>query len=426
MTTSSPLMRWRPIEVLCACKLGLAAALLALGSLAQAQDQPRWGGEVAVSGWSSNRVLDDRRGLAAARVALTLDWRPTTTLQLRADAWTAGDSHRTPSGKRALAGAKEAFAALRTPCAPALGKRVVAWGRADAINPTDQVTPSDYRRLVPEESEQRKGVWGLHLNCALGQGRLQGHVIDPRAFHSVPYGAQPGLSVLEERPRVRPTLALKYDVTGSGLDWSLSTINGTDLHPTLVLRGQDSAGLRLGQTGTPMRLVGADAAFSQGSRVWRAEAAWVDYENSADPWVARRRSWASAVLQVEWSFGERQSLSLQGFVKRLRGSAAVRQQPVLLAIDHAQGLLANEVDRNQRGLTLRYAWPLVGERTDAELLLIGSQPRNDAFVRLRITHALNDQLRLTLGADGLDGPADSYLGNLRRNSAVFAEISHSW
>jgi len=321
---------------------------------------------------------------------------------------------------------REALLAWRGPCEPAVGKRVVAWGRTDVISPTDQLTPTDYRRLTPKDPERRLGVWGLHLNCSIGSGQLQAHVIDPRSFHRLPYAAQAGVAVLDERPRARAATAVKYEVMGSGLDGSISAIEGIDPHPTLALRGADAAGLRLGQTATRMRLLGADVAVSEGSRIWRAEAAWVDYENVPSSPQAQRRPWASAVLQVEWAASATDTLSLQGFVKRLRGEAPRTSNPTLAALQQAQGLLANELDRHQRGWTLRWARRFAGERMELEVLLVHALPRDDGLLRMRWSHTLSDSLRLSLGAEHYFGPTDSYLGNLRRNSLAFLEVGHVW
>ncbi len=38
-----------------------------------------------------------------------------------------------------------------------LGKQIIAWGRADGINPTDNVSPCDFTLLLPFEDDQRFG-----------------------------------------------------------------------------------------------------------------------------------------------------------------------------------------------------------------------------------------------------------------------------
>src|SRR5258706_7925967 len=39
-----------------------------------------------------------------------------------------------------------------------VGKQIVPWGRADGINPTDNLTPRDFVVLLPFEEDQRFGI----------------------------------------------------------------------------------------------------------------------------------------------------------------------------------------------------------------------------------------------------------------------------
>lgn len=44
-----------------------------------------------------------------------------------------------------------------------VGRQIVVWGRADGINPTDNLSPRDYTRLVPDETDQRLGNDAIKL-----------------------------------------------------------------------------------------------------------------------------------------------------------------------------------------------------------------------------------------------------------------------
>lgn len=45
-----------------------------------------------------------------------------------------------------------------------IGKQIVVWGRADGINPTDNLTPHDFTVLLPFEDDQRFGTTALKLD----------------------------------------------------------------------------------------------------------------------------------------------------------------------------------------------------------------------------------------------------------------------
>lgn len=401
------------------------AAALALGlSLPALATLPQLSGELALSGWSSNRMLDDRRGEWVARAHLATDWEMGDDIQIRAEAWAISAPERL-DGRREDAGLREAFIRLGDmPCGPTLGKRVVRWGKTDGINPVDQLSPINFRRLAPETSDQRTGVWGAHLNCELGAGQLQTHVLDRFGFHQVPLPKTEGVTLVETTPSLHPTIAVRYDVLGSTADWSIAAIDGHDLYPTLALDAATPGVVTT--TATGMRLLGGDVAVTRGSHVYRGEVAWVDYQQPGQPLAARRHSHIAAVGQVEWWLADGQALAAGMFVKRLRGHDMADDNPLLDGLQTAQALLSNEVHRTQSGLTVRYARPVAEARGELELFAIWMRPDDAGFLRARYGYAISDHLRISAGFDVFAGPADSYLGNLGDNSLAFAQISYAW
>lgn len=401
------------------------AWLAAAPGLAQGAP-PSLSGELATGIWSSDRLLDDRRSVAAARLSLKLDWSWSGGLKLWADAFADSAPERL-DGRRWNRGLRELFfEARRWPCAPALGRRLVIWGRADGINPTDQVAPTDYLRLTPEVADQRTGSWGLHLDCRAGGGRLKIHVLDRFELSEVPLMLPPGTLFRADRPRTRPTVAMRYERLGSTADWSVSFIDGYDLLPTLAIREVTPMALILGREATAMRQVGADLALVRGPLAWRGEAALTDYRQRDDPQVARRRPHASLIGGAEWAMGDLRTFSMQGFWRRRLQAPAVATDAPAAALQRAQGLVDGDLDANQYGLTLRYAQPLFAARGNLDLFAVRAEPRGDWMLRGRVRHRLNDALQLQTGFDVLRGPRRSYLGNLRPNSLWFVELDCAW
>ena len=54
------------------------------------------------------------------------------------------------------------------------GKQIIVWGRADGINPTNQLTPIDLRIRSPEEDDRRLGNWALRANLNFNPVRIEG------------------------------------------------------------------------------------------------------------------------------------------------------------------------------------------------------------------------------------------------------------
>src|SRR3989338_3899592 len=42
-----------------------------------------------------------------------------------------------------------------------VGKQIITWGRADGVNPTDNLSPKNYTLLLPEEGDRKTGVASL-------------------------------------------------------------------------------------------------------------------------------------------------------------------------------------------------------------------------------------------------------------------------
>ncbi|MFG6439812.1 hypothetical protein [Roseateles sp. LKC17W] len=407
-------------------RLGWVATALLLPAAVAMAAPPRFSGEVGASVWSSDRRLNDDKGIAVGRAKLAGEWAPSDLFSLRVEGTVMSAPERL-DGDRTSTRLKELFVESRSlPCLPSLGKRFVSWGKTDALNPTDQLSPTNHRRLAAKDTEQRQGVWGLHLNCTAGPGRLQAHLLDRFRFNDVPLSRRARVEFKEDKPRLRPSAALRYETMGEAADWAVSFIDGHDLHPTLTLRSMSAQGLLIGLDATRMRMVGGDIAITHGSMVYRAEAAWVQYPNLVAGLHAQRRPYASAVVQAERGLGDRETIAIQAFAKHLRGQVEVTGHPVVDGLQIAQGLLSNELDRRQYGLTLRYARPLWESRADMDIFVVYTRPRGDWMVRGRLNHALSDSLRLSTGIDLFRGPVDSYLGNLRANSLAFVELSTAW
>jgi len=387
---------------------------------------PQLNGEITSGLWSSNRMLDDRHAVSSNRLKLNFYWQASDNLQLRSSV-SARSSPERLDGKREGAGVDELYIRNRNwPCTPALGKKLVIWGRADGINPTDLVSPTNYRRLTPETNDQRTGNWGLHLDCAAGQGRLQMHVLDRFRFNDVPLRATPGVQFIEQDSSVRPTLAIKYDVLASSADWSVSFIDGHDPFPTFALRNITPQGITLGQYATRMRMLGSDLTLVRGETAYRAEIAWVDFQQASAASVARRRPYISLIAGAEWYLGDRETMSLQGFLRHLRSVSTPSSDPLLEQIQEAQSLVSNELDTKQYGITFRYARPLLDSKAAMDIFAVWTKPRGDWMLRGRLKYALTDSWRINTGFEFFRGPGNAFLGQLRKNSLTFVEASYLW
>ena len=144
--------------------------------------------------------------------------------------------------RRSYLGVKESTLAVRGgPLEITLGKQILAWGTADAYNPTDRINPYDY--LDPFDNE-KMGVWAAAARLTVGPTSL--------VFVTVPFftpsrlpllrsrwtpEAPPGFTAVVDHP-VRPDqdasatqYAARLRATVAGWDISASYYDGFDHVP---------------------------------------------------------------------------------------------------------------------------------------------------------------------------------------------------
>jgi hypothetical protein len=112
-------------------------------------------------------------------------------------------------------------------------------------------------------------------------------------------------------------------------------------------------------------------------------------------------------------------------VTRYRSPFAI-QDPLARAVAVQAALLANQLDHIQHSFSLRVSNRWFRETLEAELAGIVSVSRFGWVLRPRVTYALSDRWRLTVGGDLFGGDRLSFLGNLRENSAAFVELRWSF
>ncbi|HET9446221.1 MAG TPA: hypothetical protein VFO35_08190, partial [Steroidobacteraceae bacterium] len=173
--------------------------------------------------FSSSKALDDESGFFGA--ALQLKAFPTVNERLDGKIEARLLNSAVGKGAPTRASVLEAYATVRFLKADLrVGKQVVPWGRADGINPTDNLTPRDYTLLLPFEDDQRFGTTGAKLDLFISPEHTLTLFASP-AFEpaKVPL---PHVAGRIHRREPAHTLAnthggVRLNNVGEGLDWSL-------------------------------------------------------------------------------------------------------------------------------------------------------------------------------------------------------------
>jgi hypothetical protein len=148
-------------------------------------EQVRFSGSVRSGYWSSSRNLGDRAHLATAALWLKAESRVTSQVDLTVEGWVRSDDlFREQASWGEL---REAYLDLRRDNVDIrVGKQIIVWGRADRLNPTDNLTPRNFTLLAVEDDDQRVGTPAVRLSYFLDRFSLTGIWLPHFAPHVIP------------------------------------------------------------------------------------------------------------------------------------------------------------------------------------------------------------------------------------------------
>jgi hypothetical protein len=391
------------------------AALLAMPAEASAQDNLNFDLTAAAGIWSRDFNLPKDPWVAASSVKLGLRWSPSEQISARADvlgyATIGADRDR---GRAEIRTAAVSYEGERVSLRA--GRQIEAWGRADRLNPTDNLSPRDYRILSNDDDDQRLGVTMVRAGMAIGDKlQLTGYWL-PEFRPTELIFPLPVTLVRDDRDRDTGQFAAKLDSRGGAVDWSLSWYEGRDRIYDFAL-----GGTVLVQRYNRIRVIGADLAGATGPWGYRAEAAYTHtaFDAVANPLVRRPEFWA--VAGVDRSFGSGIYANVQASFRRVFRFAdrvATSGQRARSQVD----ILRFQQDETQFGLStnLRYSWD--DRRWSAEALALHYIERGQGLVRFEVKRQLTPVLSLRARAQKFFGPQDSFFGRVAPASAVNVEV----
>jgi hypothetical protein len=395
-------------------------------------DLVRWaavGGSLRAGYWSASRDLDGREHLPTAALWLKAQPRLGRNATLVLDGWVMNqDLFREEATDGIL---REGYLALDLGAVDVrIGRQIIAWGRADRINPTDNLTPRDFTLPVPDDDDQRRGTASIRARAHRGSLSLTAVWLPefiPDTVPIRPLGA--GVHLRERRPG-QPTgqWALKVEQTGTAVEWSVSYFDGFDLRPDLGVDRIEPSGPELLLRHHRIRVVGADAATTVGRFAFRGEVAYTRTEDvdGDDPSV--KNPFVFLVLGVERTFRESLTVNVQYLLRYTvdHRSPFEIPDPLTRRVAIEAATISRELDPVQHGASLRVSRKWLHETLETEVVAVAGLTRLDYAIRPKVTYAFTDRLRGTLGADLFGGDRHSLFGYLRRASGAYAELRWSF
>jgi hypothetical protein len=381
-------------------------------------------GSLRAGYWSSNRRLDDETNIGVASAWLKLDKKLDSGIGLFAEGYLANED--VFGERRDTSRLREGYVeGRRGQFDVRVGKQIIAWGRADRLNPTDNLTPRDATLLAGDIDEDRfgslaaKASWNFDAYTSITGAWIP--EFRPNVF-GLP--ARPGVSFQENIPDSSRQWALKLDQSGKDIDWSVSWFDGFDLNSDISPGPSIPSGQVVNLDHHRIRVLGADAATTRGAFRFALEGAYVDTEDAdgTDPYT--KNPFVYAVFGVERDYPDNFTVIVQAFareVMRYSNPEAIAN-PAARAIAVQQAVVNNQYDRTQQGLSLRIDKKWFNETLEAELAGSALLNRDGYSLRPRLIYLYSDSIKFITGYEYFKGSETTTYGLLEKNRTLFAEI----
>jgi hypothetical protein len=398
-----------------------------------ADTSANWFGRAGVTGsvragyWSSTRNLDDEAPLGAGMFWLKISRRLSDRVSFLSEGWVA---LRGPLNDGDTAGElREAYVDLRLGRLDLrAGRQIIAWGRADGINPTDVLSGQQFALLTPDDADRRLGTTSVRASYYVGDVSVTGVWLPEFRGHEFVLPAPPpGVALVQDGRRWPGNQwAVRAEQTGRAVDWSISYFDGMDMAPDLVATGSsDAPAIRLAHH--PVRVFGADLATNAGRVGLRAEGAFIETADSQgrDPFT--KNPYVFIVAGADRTFGGQLNLNVQYIFRYVREDPPPAEGTDFASIVAAQQAIVNsQARRAQHGASLRIAYKWLHDTLEAECAAAGYAEPAGATLRPKVSYAMTDHWKALAGAEFFRGDAASAFGLLRRNTTGYLEARWSF
>lgn len=311
-----------------------------------------------------------------------------------------------------------------------VGKQIIPWGRADAVNPTDNVTPRDYTVLLHREEDERFGLGGVRLDHYFGSDyTLMAFVSPVFRASKFPLPQEMRSLVSETAPSTSfrdPSISVKLDRTGGATDWSVSYYRGFQQMPSLRASAHS--------TSQPyeiwhekMSVLGSDVAFNRGSYALRGELAFIHPDAPVQGPVSGMQPYWYAVAGGDRSFSDNLNVNMQlvaRYVTRFQAPSYPEAGSNFTAKQNTSVFWQQR--RQTFGFTSRLNKKWLNDTLELEVWVLHNFDPRATYYRPTLSYAFNDTVRGVAGAERYSGADQTLFGQLRRNNRVFFDLEFSY
>jgi hypothetical protein len=383
-------------------------------------------GSLRAGYWSSDRLLDDEQNFGVASAWLKLDKRLNSNIGLFAEGYLANED--VFGEKRDVRRLREAYVeGRRGQLDFRLGKQIIAWGRTDRLNPTDNLTPRDATLLVADIDEDRFGSLAAKASWQFDAHTSVIGIWIPRFQPNVvPLPPRPGIVYQENIPDSARQWALKFDQSGKAIDWSVSWFDGFDLNADISYGPMTAAGQVVDLDHHRIQVLGADAATTRGSFRFAVEGAYVRTEDPDGINPGIKNPYLYGVFGVERDYPDNLVVIVQAFTRYVvnYSDPEAITDPAARAIAVRQAIANAQYEQSQYGVSLRIAKKWFNETLEGEIAGSVLLKEQGFSLRPRMTYLYSDSIKLIGGFEYFKGSDTTIYGVLEKNQTLFAEVRY--
>jgi hypothetical protein len=319
------------------------------------------------------------------------------------------------------------------------GQQIVVWGRADGINPTNNITPRNILIFSTDEDDQRLSNFLFRVHYNFNPFRFEGIYVPVYRSSELPTFLFPLEDYVEIGDQDNPdaslsngSFALKLDMTVSAFEGSVSYFKGFMPLPGISLQSISTEnGLNVVIANKPykMEVTGLDFAFTLGSYGLRGEIAYrhptEDYSLDENVYIPNPD--VQYVLGLDKSIGDF-SLILQyvgryiADFKEFKETGFPTDQLYIY-----NRMISYQLNEQSHAIFFRPSITLLHEILDMDLIAYYDFTTRENLVRFLISYDISDGLLAKIGVENYSGPVNTLLGTIDKAlSSGFVELRVSF
>lgn len=325
-----------------------------------------------------------------------------------------------------------------------IGHQIVAWGRADSMNPTDNITPKNMLARSPNEDDRREGNFLIRSYYNIHPVRIEAIWIPYFKASVIPTSLlpfPPNITLIEpDYPEARlknSAFALRLNLELAALDGSLSYFNGINPSPGIDAKTSESfsqdLSLNVFLKSYRMHVFGADFQTTlAGTFGLRGEMAYRKPHGDYKSLYYIPNPDFQYVFGVDREFSGNFSIILQ-YIGRYVFEFRELKKPISpFELPEYELVRKNRLIQSQQykwshSLSLRGEQKFLSETLKIEVLGMINFSSNESYLRPRLTYDIADALTFAFGGEFFSGPDDTLFGTLDSSlNSVFLELKASF